>query len=505
MPDTPVMDRSGVDGSSASEEPANAVARRSSWQLLGHRDFCLYFVGSLGSNLGTWLQNTVQVLLAYQFTHSAFYVGLVVSAQFAGALFLSPWAAVLASRIGARRTLVGTQCISAAVAVIMGMASRSGMLDEQVLVVGASCLGVVFALAIPVQTALVPTLVPEADIESAMAMNQVSYNSGRALAPALAVLVIAFIGPNWIFGINAASFALFAILLSALKWGSCSTRTPSTLDAWDSRERVRVADGIRVARRSRRLLLLLAIVAAVTLADDPIQVLSPGVAHILHLRGTWAAYFIAALGWGIVLGSLPPVARRKAANPSHASRRAAWSLLALALSVIVFATARSPVLSLFGAFAAGVAGLFTGAATQALIVGTHRRFAASVAGLWAVAWAGTKPIASLLDGFLGSRIGILPAVIVLVFPAAGLALCELTLPPNAKKRIKAWSLSEYLESKPPSLHTQALFFVHAALQPFHPETLPEEVGGQRAASMQAADMISDAVLQVLGRDPSEMI
>jgi MFS family permease len=443
MPDTSVVAQFEADESSEPDKPARAVARRSSWQLLGQRDFRLYFIGSLGSNLGTWLQNTVQVLLAYQLTHSVFWVGLVVSAQFAGTLFLSPWAAVLADRMGARRTLVGTQCLSAIIAAAMGLAYRSGLLHEKLLVFGALFLGLAFAVALPVQTALVPTLVSPADTKPAMAMNQVSYNSGRALAPVLAVLVIAYIGPAWIFGINAISFALFAFVVCALKSGSCSPAAKSTLDAQNSRERARFADGMRVVRRRRRLLLLLAIVAAVTLADDPIQVLSPGIAHILHLPGTWAAYFIAALGWGIVLGSLPPVKSRKEIDVRHVSRRAACSLLLLIAFVFLFANAVSPWVTLIAAFAAGVAGLFTNAATLALIVGPHRNAAASIAGLWAIAWAGTKPIASLLDGWLASNLGIRGAVMIMLAPAALLVLGELAISSKRKERIKKWSLSEH--------------------------------------------------------------
>ena len=429
--------------------PPKTVARSSSWQLLGQRDFRLYFAGSLGSNLGTWLQNTVQVVLAYQFTHSAFYVGLVVSAQFAGTLVLSPWAAVLADRIGVRRTLIGTQCFSAFVAVAMGLAYRLGMLNERSLVAGALCLGFAFALALPVQTALVPTLVDPADTKAAMAMNQVSYNTGRALAPALAVLVIAGVGPDLIFALNAVSFAAFALALRRLRrWSVHSPAAHSPGAEHQQPQRARIADGIRAARQQRRLMLLLAIVAAVTLADDPVQVLGPGLAHQFHVPPGWAGYFIAALGWGTVACSLPPAVRRTVSNPSHASHRAAWSLLALAVSVIGFTMGVSAPVSLFFAVATGGAALFTGAATQALIVGPHRKAATSIAGLWAVAWAGTKPIASLLDGWSASHAGIRWTGVILVSPAIALALCELSLPAWVKDPIKKWSLSGCLDGMP---------------------------------------------------------
>src|SRR5262245_205732 len=43
--------------------------QRTSWWVLRNRRFRLYFYGSVVSDLGTWLQNTAQVLLAYRLAH----------------------------------------------------------------------------------------------------------------------------------------------------------------------------------------------------------------------------------------------------------------------------------------------------------------------------------------------------------------------------------------------------------------------------------------------------
>jgi MFS family permease len=400
------------------------------------------------SNFGTWLQNTAQVLIAYRLTGSPFMVGVVVSAQFAGTLLLSPWAAVLADRIGSRRTLIGAQCVSALTACWMAWQYHEHALGEWSLVAGALVLGLAFSLALPVQTALVPSLVPPSDAQAALAMNAVSYNAGRALAPALGVLVIAFAGPDLIFFLNAASFAVFVFILNGLdlKLDGESLQGHAEAERRE-RRRARVIDGLSAARYNRRILLLLAIVAAVTLADDPILVLSPGLAHTsLRVSSSWAGYFIAALGWGTVLGSVPPSARKQFKDPSEASRRAAWSLLWLAIFMVVFTSGLAAPVCLIAALAAGAAALFTGASTQALIVGTNPSTAASVAGLWAIAWAGTKPIASLLDGFLASHIGIWPTGIALALPAALLAFGELAMSDTAKQKFKHWSFSGHLQT-----------------------------------------------------------
>lgn len=466
-----LSDLSSDEASSSSQEPARQAGgpvSRSSWQVLGEPPFRRYFLGSLISNLGTWLQSTAQVLIAYQVTHSVFMVGLIASAQFAG-MVVSPWAPILADRFSPRAVLVGTQGFSALTAILMAGLHFAGILGVGWLLAGALSLGFAFALALPVQTALVPALVRGENAADAVKMNSVSYNTGRALAPALCVPVIIFIGPDLIFAINALSFAIFVIILRQLPHMAHDTRLRQTFadmlgrlwsaivprvgavrtanHAWPTSTRpprARVRDGLITALRRRRLLLLLAIVAAVTLAEDPILVLSPAVAARLHMPSASAGFFIAALGWGSVLGSLVPTSAadntaRLASR--YASRRAAVSLIVLSASIVMFAMAPSFEFSLVAVIAAGGAGLFTGTAAQTALLRHQQKNSsdvatvASVAALWAIAWAGTKPFASLLDGWLASHIGIAATSLVLVLPAAGIALCELLLTPERKRRI----------------------------------------------------------------------
>src|SRR5258707_328118 len=205
-------------------------------------------------------------------------------------------------------------------------------------------------------------------------------------------------------------------------------------DQYDaSRNTIRGRDwlGLRIAVWQPRILLLLAMVAAVTIADDPILVLGPALAHrIPAASSVWPAYFLSALGMGTVLGALVPT------KPSTA-RRAAVPLLALALSVVVFTSGIATWLSLLAALAAGLAALLTGAAAQALLLeSAGPRHATQVMALWAIAWAGSKPIASLADGWLASHIGVFRAGIALAIPALAVALLELFLWPGVKNWLK---------------------------------------------------------------------
>jgi MFS family permease len=421
-----------------------AGMRQSAWQALDNPDFKLYFAGSLVSNLGTWMQNTAQVLLAYQLTDSVFAVGLVACAQFSGSLVLGPWAAVAASRVGGKRILVAAQVASAAIAGYLAILQAVGSLKEGALIAGALGLGLVFTFALPIQTALVPRLVPDRppDTQAAMAMNSVSYNIGRAVAPVISVVVIATNGFAWAFAANAISFLFFAVVLAKVRRRRATRK----------HEAVRAGDGVRVAFKQPRVILLLAMVAAVTFADDPVLIQGPALARHVHVPSYVAGYFLAMLGLGTVLGSLGPIRRPEDWTTSKASRRAAFSLVFLFASIVVFAAGIDIRISLLAAFAAGVAVLYAGTLAQAQLTRHRPDHMAGVMALWGIAWAGAKPVASLLDGWLSSHLHLWVAAAILASPALVLALFEILLSKKAKKRIKKFGtqrMSHWVRSPSP--------------------------------------------------------
>ncbi len=397
--------------------------------MLASPRFAGYFGANLVSNIGTWLQNTAQMLLAYQLTHSAFAVGLVTCAQFAGFLVVGPWAGVIADRVGPRRLLVVTQVFSALIAADLAYLQHAKELTERDLVLGALAIGLGFTFALPIQTALIPRLLPAGttpgQVKAAMAMNSVAYNAGRALAPVLAVILLLNVGAEWAFAINAISFLAFAVTMALIRPTPPAHTDPDTRPDWNS---------VRVARLHPRMLLLMAMVVSVTLADDPVLVLGPALAHqVLHVSSAWPAYFLSALGLGTIVGALIP-------TRPPTSRRAALPLLMLSISMIVFVCGAAAWISWIAAFCTGVGALLTGSSVQAeLHAMTPPRQAPQVMAMWAVAWAGSKPLASLCDGWLGTHLGVLDAGVALATPALVVAALELWMPPALRERTKTFA------------------------------------------------------------------
>jgi MFS family permease len=395
--------------------------RRTPWHVLrGNSTFRWYFLGSVTSDFGTWLQNSAQVLLAYQLAHSVLAVGLVTVAQFTSPLLLGPWAGVLTDRFGGRRTLLFTQLVSASMAGALAGLDFAGGLNTWLLVAGAIISGLAFTFALPARNITVQRLVPPDKLKPAYAMDTVSYNIGRAVAPLL-TMAIGFAGVNfaWAFAANAVSFVAFGAILLRVH-----------LDATAEPERrSRVRDGFVVARKDSHIMILLLMVAAVTVADDPILVLGPQLAGQLHASPTWSAWFIAALGAGTVFGSF----RRSKHQPTL--RLSATALAALALCMLVFAFAPTIWIAAAAALGAGASCLVANSVTRSVLAnraGPDKT--AAVMAVWAIAWAGSKPFASLVDGLLGSWIGpqwtalilatpaLLPVTVIVLAPKIGLWL-----------------------------------------------------------------------------------
>jgi len=76
---------------------------------LRHRDFRLFWIGQLISQVGTWMQSVAQAWLVLELTHSPLQLGFVSALQFIPVLILSPVGGVLSDRFAKRRVLLISQ------------------------------------------------------------------------------------------------------------------------------------------------------------------------------------------------------------------------------------------------------------------------------------------------------------------------------------------------------------------------------------------------------------
>jgi MFS family permease len=272
----------------------------------------------------------------------------------------------------------------------------------------AVCLGVTSAFSSPSGMALPGDLVPRSELQSAVALNSMTYNLARAIGPALAGLSVDRLGYAPSFAINAGSYLLLVL-------GVLLVRPAERPLA--SRGETRLRQSVRIALDQPRLIAFLLIVAAVGFASDPVNTESPAFAHAFgfghnHLR-LWSGFIVGAFGVGAISAAL-----LLAGRVAGSRRRMALTLTTLTVGIVGFSL--SPSIWLGFAFLAiagfGYLASNTSATSQLMLgVADHQR--GRIMALWSVAFLGLRPLASLTDGAIAGALGVRAAGVTLAVPA----------------------------------------------------------------------------------------
>jgi predicted MFS family arabinose efflux permease len=368
--------------------------------LVVDRRFGPFFWGSLVSNTGTWLQSMSAVLLVFELTRSATAVGVVAVAQYSGYVLLAPLGGQLADRFDRRRLLVVTQTAGLAGAVWLVVVVADDTYGILPIYVGVAITGSAQALSVPLIHALVPSLVPAADLPGAVALQSLTYNVSRAAGPALGATTLVLAGPVVTFSANAASY--LAMLAGLLATRPLRRHTP--------RGETGGGSVVRYLRENRPMAARLLVVGAVGFAVDAVNTLAAPVVAGLGIGDASVGVLVSAFGIGgavMILASVV-VIRRIGDGPA-----AATGLAVLAASLVVFGNVSS-----FAVVAAllvlGGAGFVLG--QTALTTSIQRAVPEAVRGrvvaLWAVMFLGIRPLAAVVNGAVADLAGVGVAVLV---------------------------------------------------------------------------------------------
>ena len=121
----------------------------------------------------------------------------------------------LADRFNRRKILIATQASMGVLALALGILVLTGFVKLWHMFVFAFLLGCVSAFDAPARQTFVGELVDDDHISNAVGLNSSSINGARMIGPAIAGILIGFVGPGWVFVINALSF--LAVIASLLR------------------------------------------------------------------------------------------------------------------------------------------------------------------------------------------------------------------------------------------------------------------------------------------------
>ena len=175
------------------------------------RGFRLLFFATLGSTIGTLLATVALVVDVKDRTGSGPWVGALLLAQWLPTVIVGLFFGPLLDRLSRKRTMVAADVIRAAIFCALPF------VDSAAAIVGlAAVVGLASGFFRPASYAGLPNLVDEDDLPAATSVLQTAENVSWAGAPVAGGLLVAAAGSHPAYWLNAASFVLSAVLLSAI-------------------------------------------------------------------------------------------------------------------------------------------------------------------------------------------------------------------------------------------------------------------------------------------------
>ncbi len=170
------------------EPPAPVIGAR--FAAFRYRDYRLYWFGSFLSLIGSQMSSVAIGWQIYQLTHNPLMLGLVGLFTVVPLVLFSLYGGVIADTVDRRKLLLGCQVVLMLTSATLALTTLTGVIVVGVFFATAAVQGAVTAFANPTRSALIPALVPRADLPNAISLSVTSWQIAAVIGPALGGLII---------------------------------------------------------------------------------------------------------------------------------------------------------------------------------------------------------------------------------------------------------------------------------------------------------------------------
>jgi len=384
--------------SSEGQTPASSTTVGRALGVLRHRQYLIFWLGALISNTGNWTENAAQSWAVTKQTIGSGHQGLMVEilqfADFCPVLLLALIAGVISDRVNRKLWVIILQSTACALGAGLAVAAFLHLATPWVVIGFTFLEGIVWALNGPAIMAIVPSLIPRAELDRALALNSVQFNMARLCGPMLAAAVIAAVGVAGAFTFNAFTFIpLLVALAVAIPASATRVAARSTSISHDIREGLKFVWTHPGTRRLTVMSLTFMFLSA------PVQGLLPVFAQSV-LKGGPILFglMLSAIGLGSIIGAFV-----LASIPTYYPLHHLIPLAMCAFSAVglVFSLSKIPVLSIGILIICGTFWLLslnpTNTANQLLATDANR---GRVLSVMLLAQQGGMPLGHLCAGVL---------------------------------------------------------------------------------------------------------
>jgi CRP-like cAMP-binding protein/MFS family permease len=384
---------------------------------LKRRDLRLLFGGLLISATGNWAYNVA--LLAYVFdkTHSLTWVGAAGLARFVPSLLLGAYAGVVAERFERIRVMVSSDLLCVLFQALLALVAFAD--GPAAVVIALAALSAIANLPYnPAVAAMIPQIAGEDELAAANALNGTIENVTVITGPAIGAGLLALGDPGTVFVINAASFALSALLVARIR---ARSRPVDVTEEGEAGAFAQMLVGVRTILQSPSARVPVAFCGLVSFVYGTDTVLFVGVSDTKLGTGPEGfGYLLTGLGVGGILATL------------WVNRIAASSRLAVAITAgaVLYCLPTALLTVVDSAEAAFALQVLRGGATlvvDVLAITALQRAVppetlARVFGVFFAFFLGAIALGTLITPPIVDLLGLNAALLIMAFAPAALAL-----------------------------------------------------------------------------------
>lgn len=380
----------------AAEEPEHPREGRA-FGALRHRDFRLFWIGSVINQVGAWMQQIAQGWLVYDLTGSPFLVGLSGLFQSVPFIIISLYAGTVIDRVDRRRMLLWISLAYVIATLVLGFLIMAHLVEVWHIYLAGVLNGALGAFESPGRQALLPHLVPRGDLMTAVTLNSVQRKGAQIIGPSLGGILIATLGTGSAYLASAIAFIAPAYCLMAMK-----TTNPPPETAREPAFQA-IMGGLRYVAAERVLLSLILMETAISVLGSYSSMMVVFAREVFDLGAQGLGFLQSAAGFGSVAGSF---ALASLGDVRHKGRLLFGSGLAYGIALLAFASTpwfslALPLLGLVGAM-----DIIFGSTRITLIQLLVRQdMVGRVMSLSAISMRGVGPAGGFISGGLTTMMG----------------------------------------------------------------------------------------------------
>jgi MFS family permease len=277
---------------------SQTAARWSTWQPLHLPIFRNLLVADFVSDVGTFMQGVGAAWLMVSQGAGPLLVALTQTASAFPFFLLALPAGALGDIFDRRKLILTTEIWMFSVAVVLAVLTALHLITPWVLLLLTLALSIGDALEAPTWRAVLPEVVPQEGLMSAIALNGIEFNLARAIGPALGGFLIATSGITTVFSLNAASY--LGVLGVIARWKRPSDQPGSLRETVSGAIRA----AVRYTRNAPEILTVLGRIGCIMFFASAFWALLPTVAHELRRSATLYGLLLTVFGAGAVLGAV---------------------------------------------------------------------------------------------------------------------------------------------------------------------------------------------------------